>query len=145
MAAVQQTVPQGLCSPLHIVFENVQSGYGGFVFVYQHRWLKKHTGYVHYSYDTLGCVAVSIGWRRHLTPYFILMLYLESTFCSHYLYSQLKTVSHEEFFPGNFGVGGVINLLGKKNVSYEEMFRNNLLAQNFLRKFWLEFFQPRKF
>ena len=73
------------------------------------------------------------------------MLYLESTFCSHYLYSQLKTVSYEEFFPGNFGVGGVINLLGKKNVSYEEMFRNNLLAQKFLRKFWLEFFQPRKF
>ena len=63
--------------------------YGGFVFVYQHRWLKKHTGYVHYSYDSLGCVADSIEWRRQRTPYFISMLYLQSTFRSHYLYSQL--------------------------------------------------------
>ena len=56
-----------------------------------------------------------------------------------------KTVSYEEFFPGNFGVGGVKHFLGKKDVSYKEIFRKNFLTQNFLRKFWLEFSQPRKF
>ena len=75
---------------------------------------------------------------------------------------RIKTVSYQEFFPGNFGVGGVKNFLGKKNVSYEEIFRQissprissgnfgsnspsreNFEAQNFLetrgnftRKFW---------
>ena len=57
----------------------------------------------------------------------------------------VQTVSYEEIFPGNFGVGGVKNFLGKTPVSYEEIFRQNFLAQNFLRKFWLEFSQPRKF
>ena len=41
------------------------------------------------------------------------------------------TVSYENFFSGNFGVGGVEKFLGKKNVSYEEIFRKNFLAQNF--------------
>ena len=31
----------------------------------------------------------------------------------------------------------------KKNISYEKFFRKNFLAQNFLRKFWLEFSQPK--
>ena len=34
---------------------------------------------------------------------------------------------------------------GKKNISYEEMFPKNFLAQNFLRKKKLEYSQPRKF
>ena len=60
-----------------------------FCFVYQQRRLEKHTGYIQYSHDTLGCMAVSNGWRLHLTPYFISMLYLQSTFGSYFLYSQL--------------------------------------------------------
>ena len=35
--------------------------------------------------------------------------------------------------------------MGEKNVSYEQNFPQNFLAQNFLRKKKLEFSQPRKF
>ena len=56
-------------------------------------------------------------------------------------FSRLKTVSYEEILPGNVWVGGVKHFFGKKSISYEEIF----VAQYFLRKFWLEFSQPRKF
>ena len=52
--------------------------------------------------------------------------------------------SYEEIFQENFG-GGVKNFLGKKKNSHEEIFRKFFLAQNFLRKFRLEFSQPRNF
>ena len=74
-----------------------------------------------------------------------------------------QTVSYEEIFPGNFGVGGVKNFLGKKtrllrgnfarkisspkissgNFGSDSPSRGNFEAQNFLetrgnftRKFW---------
>ena len=63
-----------------------------------------------------------------------------------------KTVSYEELFPGNFGVGGVKNFLGKKTsltrkfsgkISSPKIASGNFEAQNFLetrgnftRKFW---------
>ena len=66
-----------------------------------------------------------------------------------YLFSEIfygrQAVSYEEFFPRNFGVGGVKKILGEKNASYEEFFPKNSLAQNFLRKKKLEYSQPRKF
>ena len=67
-----------------------------------------------------------------------------------------KTVSYEEIFPGNFGVGGAKNFLGKKtrlrkfsgkissrkissgNFGSDSPSRGNFEAQNFLRKFYEE-------
>ena len=49
---------------------------------------------------------------------------------------QYKTVSYEEIL----GLEGSKISWEKNPVSYEEIFR-----QIFLRKFWLEFSQPRKF
>ena len=55
-----------------------------------------------------------------------------------YFFSEIffgrQTVSYEESFPRNFGVGGVQNFLGKKKVYYEEIFPKHFLAQNFLAK-----------
>ena len=57
-----------------------------------------------------------------------------------------KAVSYEELFPRHFGVGGGGGkFLGKKNISYDEIFRKNFLAQNFLSKKKLEYSHPRKF
>ena len=44
-----------------------------------------------------------------------------------------------EFFQEILGLEGSKIYWEKKPVSYEEIFRQNFLAQNFLRKFWLEF------
>ena len=44
-----------------------------------------------------------------------------------------------KFFQEILGLEGSKISWEKKNVSYKEIFRQNLLAQNFLRKFWLEF------
>ena len=41
-----------------------------------------------------------------------------------------KTVSYEEIFPGNFGVGGVKNFLGKKTVSYTHYYGDKILSKN---------------
>ena len=50
-----------------------------------------------------------------------------------YLFSEIfygrQTVSYEEIFPGNFGVGGIKNILGKKNVSYENFLAQEILAR----------------
>ena len=48
------------------------------------------------------------------------------------------------FFLEILGLEGSKISWEKKNVFYEEIFRQNFLAQNFLRKFWLDFSQPRK-
>ena len=44
-----------------------------------------------------------------------------------------------KFFQEILGLEGSKISWEKKAVSYEEIFRQNFLAQNFLRKFWLEF------
>ena len=50
-----------------------------------------------------------------------------------------------KFFQEILGLEGSKISWEKTPVSSEEIFRQNFLAQNFLRKFWLEFSQPRKF
>ena len=57
----------------------------------------------------------------------------------------VKPFLTRKFFREILGLEGSKNSWEKKPVSYEEIFRQNFLAQNFLRKFWLEFSQPRKF
>ena len=46
------------------------------------------------------------------------------------------------FFQEILGLEGSKISWEKKHVSYEEIFRQNFLAQNFLRKFWLGFSWP---
>ena len=50
-----------------------------------------------------------------------------------------------EIFQEILGLEGSKISWGKKNISYEEIFPKNFLAQNFLRKKKLEYSQPRKF
>ena len=54
-------------------------------------------------------------------------------------------VSYKENFQKILGLEGSKLSWENTPVSYEEIFRKNFLAQNFLTKFWLEFSQPRKF
>ena len=67
------------------------------------------------------------------TPLFLIVLLL------------LRPFLTRKFFQEILGLEGSKKSWEKKHVSYEEIFRQNFLAQNFLRKFWLGFSYPRKF
>ena len=60
-----------------------------------------------------------------------------------------KTVSYEEIFPGNFGVGGVKNFLGKKTSllrgNFPAKFPRPKFPQEILARILLaeEFFKPK--
>ena len=53
--------------------------------------------------------------------------------------SLLRPFLTRKFFQEILGLEGSKISWEKKHVSYEEIFRQNFLAQNFLRKFWLGF------
>ena len=59
--------------------------------------------------------------------------------------SVMRPFLTRKFFQEILGLEGSKISWEKNPVSYEEIFRQKFLAQNFLRKFWLEFSQPRKF
>ena len=64
-----------------------------------------------------------------------------------FCFFSLRPFLSRNFFQEILGLEGSKISWGKKkgNVSYEEIFPQNFLAQNFLRKKKLEFSQPRKF
>ena len=57
----------------------------------------------------------------------------------------VKPFLTRNFFQESLGLEGSKFSWEKNPVSYEQIFRQNFLAQNFLRKFWLDFSQPSKF
>ena len=61
------------------------------------------------------------------------------------VYVRCRQRDARKFFQEILGLEGSKRSREKPPVSYEEIFRQNFLTHNFLRKFWLEFSQPRKF